>query len=93
MGVTPLTTDSTPLKFNKIFNEKQFNNTLKPAFIITQENLNGITNLTEQDIQTLSHFANEQKFEALVTTTQQNISTNIERLRCQTTQISSRCWR
>ena len=39
-----------------------------------QENLNGTRNLTQQDIQTPSHFTNEETVETIVTTTQQSIS-------------------
>ena len=46
-----------------------FNSTL-----VQQENLNGTRNLTQQDIQTPSHFINEKIVETTVTTTQQGIS-------------------
>ena len=42
--VTPLTTDTTTLNYNSIFNEKTFNNTLNSTFIKTEENLSGTTN-------------------------------------------------
>ena len=38
------------------------------------ENLNGTKNLTQQDIQTPSHFINEEIVQTTVTTTQQSIS-------------------
>ena len=42
--------------------------------LVQQENLNGTRNLTQQDIQTPSHFINEEVVETIVTTTQQSIS-------------------
>ena len=36
--------------------------------------MNGTRNLTQQDIQTPSHFLNEETVETIVTTTQQSIS-------------------
>ena len=42
--------------------------------VIHNENLNGTRNLTQQDIQTPSHFINEEIVHTTVTTTQQNIS-------------------
>ena len=42
--------------------------------VIHNENLNGTRNLTQQDIQTPSHFLNEEIVQTTVTTTQQSIS-------------------
>ena len=42
--------------------------------LVQQENLNGTRNLTQQDIQTPSHFINEEIVETIVTTTQQSTS-------------------
>ena len=47
---------------------------LVSTFINTQETLNGYRNLTQQDIQTPSHFKNEDVVEKIPTTTQQSIS-------------------
>ena len=49
------------------------NNSLNST-VIHNENLNGIRNLTQQDIQTPSHFINEEIVHTTVTTTQQSIS-------------------
>ena len=50
--VTPLTTDTTTLNYNSIFNEKTFNNIqqniLNSTFIKTEENLSGNTNLEQK---------------------------------------------
>ena len=50
------------------------NNSLNSTFINTLENLNGTRNLTKQDIQTPSHFINEQIVETLPITTKRSIS-------------------
>ena len=42
--------------------------------LIQQENLNGTRNLTQQDIQTPSHFVSEELVETITTTAQQNTS-------------------
>ena len=47
---------------------------LNSTFINTQKSLNGTKNLTQQDIQTPSHFVNEEIVETMPTTTQQSIS-------------------
>ena len=57
--VYPLTIDATPLNYNSF---------------LQQENLNGTRNLKQQDIQTPSHFVNEEIVETVTTTTQQSIS-------------------
>ena len=49
------------------------NNSLNST-VIHNENLNGTRNLTQQDIQTPSHFINEEIVQTTTTTTQQNIS-------------------
>ena len=42
--------------------------------LVQRENLNGTRNLTQQGIQTPSHFINEKLVETIVTTTQRSIS-------------------
>ena len=74
LRVTPLTTDTTPLNYNAIFNDRTSNNSLNSIFIKTQENLNGTKNLTKQDIKAPSHFVNEEIVQALPKTTQQKTS-------------------
>ena len=71
--VYPLTTDATPLNFNSFLPDRIGNNSVNST-IIKQENLNGTRNLTQQDIQTQSHFTKEEIIETVTTTTQQNIS-------------------
>ena len=66
IGKTPLTTDTTNLNYNAVLNDKTSNNSLKSTFIKTQENLNATRYLTQQDIQTPSHFVNEEKVETLL---------------------------
>ena len=68
--VIPLTIDATPLNYNTFLPDMQ-NNSLNST-IIHNENLNGTRNLTQQDIQTPSHFINEEIVHT--TTTQQSIS-------------------
>ena len=68
-----LTTDATPLNYNSFLPDKRQNKKLNST-LIQQENLNGTRNLTQQDIQTPSHFINEEIVETIVTTTQQSIS-------------------
>ena len=68
--VYPLTADATPLNYNSFLPHR--NNSLNST-LIQQENLNGTRNLTRQDIQTPSHFANEEVV-TTVTTAQQSIS-------------------
>ena len=72
--ITPLTIDATPLNYNAMFTDRTGNNSLIFTFINTQENLNGTKNRTQQDIQTPSHFFNEEIVETMPTTTQQSIS-------------------
>ena len=68
--VIPLTIDATPLNYNTFLPDMQ-NNSLNST-VIHNENLNGARNLTQQDIQTPSHFINEEIVHT--TTTQQSIS-------------------
>ena len=42
--------------------------------LVQRENINGTRRLTQQGIQTPSHFINEKLVETIVTTTQQSIS-------------------
>ena len=70
--VVPLTMDATPLNYNTFLPDKR-NNSLNST-IIHNENLNGTRNLTQQDIQTPSHFINEEIVQTTTTTTQQSIS-------------------
>ena len=70
--VTPLTIDATPLNYNAFLPDTR-NNSLNST-VIHNENLNGTRNITQQDIQTPSHYINEEIVQTLVTTTQQSIS-------------------
>ena len=70
--VIPLTIDATPLNYNTFLPDTR-NNSLNST-VIHNENLNGTRNLTQQDIQTPSHFINEEIVQTTVTTTQQSIS-------------------
>ena len=74
LRVTPFSTDTTPLNYYKTFNDRTSNISLSSTFINTQETWNGTRSLTQQDIQTPTHFVNEEIVETLTTTTQQNIS-------------------
>ena len=65
--VYPLTVDATPLNYNSFFPERTGNNSLNSTFI-NNDNLNGTRNLTQQDIQTPSHFVNEEIVETITTT-------------------------
>ena len=56
LRVIPLTIDATPLNNNKLFNDRTGNNSLNLTFIIKQETFNETRTLTQQDIQTPSHF-------------------------------------
>ena len=69
----PFTIDATPLNYNSLLPDRRQNNSLNST-LVQQENLNGTRNLTQQDIQTPSHFVNEKVVETIVTTTQQSIS-------------------
>ena len=70
--VIPLTIDATPLNYNTFLPDTR-NNSLNST-LIHNEHLNGIRNLTQQDIQTPSHFINEEIVQTTVKTTQQSIS-------------------
>ena len=61
------------MNYNSFFPKRGQNNSLNST-IVQQENLNGTRNLTQQDIQTPSHFINEETVETIVTTTQQSVS-------------------
>ena len=65
--VYPLTVDATPLNYNSFFPERTGNISLNSRFI-NNENLNGTRHLTQQDIQTPSHFVNEEIVETITTT-------------------------
>ena len=69
--VIPLTIDATPLIYNTFLPDTR-NNSLNST-VIHNENLNGTRNRTQQDIQTPSHFINEEIVQT-TTTTQQSIS-------------------
>ena len=69
--VVPLTIDAIPLNYNTFLPDTR-NNSLNST-VIHNENLNGTRNLTQQDIQTPSHFINEEIVQT-TTTTQQSIS-------------------
>ena len=70
--VIPLTIDANPLIYNTFLPDTR-NNSLNST-VIYNENLNGTRNLTQQDIQTPSHFIKEEVVQKTVTTTQQIIS-------------------
>ena len=70
--VIPLTIDATPLNYNTLLPDTR-NNSLYST-VIHNENLNGTRNFTQQDIQTPSHFINEEIIQTTVTTTHQSIS-------------------
>ena len=72
--VYPLTIDATPLNYNSFLPDRLGNNSCSNSTLIQQENLIGTRNLTQQDIQTPSHFVNEEIIETITTTAQQKIS-------------------
>ena len=61
------------MNYNSFLPDRRQNNSLNST-LVQQENLIGIINLTQQDIQTPSHFINEEIVETISTTTQQSIS-------------------
>ena len=71
LGVTPVKTDTTPLLFNAIFNDKTSNNNIISTLKNTQGTLNETErlSLSQQDKQTPENFV----YEELSTTTQQKI--------------------
>ena len=71
--VYPRTVDATPLNYNSFFPNRAGNKTLNSTFIY-QDNLNRTRNLTQQDIQTPSHFVSEEIVETITTTAQQSLS-------------------
>ena len=70
--VISLTIDETPLNYNTFLPDTRSNSS-NPT-VIHNENLNGTRNLTQQDIQTPSHFIHEEIVQTTVTTTKQSIS-------------------
>ena len=62
------------LKYNTMFNDRLFENSLNSPFINSPEKSNETTKLTKQDIQTSLRFGNEEFVETKPTTTQQNFS-------------------
>ena len=72
--IFPHTIDATPLNYNSFLPVRRQNNSLNST-LVQQENLNGTKNLTQQDIQTPSHFINEEVVETIVATTQQSNTT------------------
>ena len=70
--VIPLTIDATSLTYNTFLPDTR-NNSLNST-VIHNENLSGTRNLTQQDIQTPSHFITEEIVQTTATTTQQSIS-------------------
>ena len=70
---TPFTIDATHLNYNTIFNERT-GNSLNSTYINTQQTLNRIKHLTQQDFQTPSHFINEEIVETIPSKIQQSIS-------------------
>ena len=71
--VIPFTINATPSNYNSLLPDRRGNNSLN-SLILQQENLIGTRNLTQQDIQTPSHFVNEEIVETIAITTQQSIS-------------------
>ena len=69
--VIPLTIDATPSNYNTFLTDTRSNSL--NSTVIHKENLNGTRNLTQQGIQTPSHFINEEIVQT-TTTTQQSIS-------------------
>ena len=67
-----MTIDATPLNSNTFLPDTR-NNSLNST-VIHNENLNGTRKLTQQDIQTPSHFINEEIVQTTATNTQQSIS-------------------
>ena len=82
MKVFPLTIDTTPLNYNSFLPDRRQNNSLNST-LVQQEILNETKNLTQQDIQTPSHFINEEIVETKVTTTQQIFHQYIQTLQQQ----------
>ena len=70
--IVPLTIDATPLNYTTFLPDTR-NKSLNST-VIQNENLNGTRNLTQQDIQTPSHFINEEIVQTTATTTQQSFS-------------------
>ena len=66
--VYPLTTDAPPLNYNSFLPHRTGNNCLNST-LLQQENLNGTRHRTQQDIQTSSHFTNEEVVTTVISTT------------------------
>ena len=64
--VYPLKIDATPLNYNSFFPERTGNNKLNSTFI-NNDNLNRTKKLTQQDVQTPSHFVSEEIVELMTT--------------------------
>ena len=71
--IYPLTIDATLLNYNSFHPDRIGNNGLNST-LIQQENLIGTRNRTQQNIQTPSHFKNEEIIKTKTTTAQQSIS-------------------
>ena len=71
---TPLTIEATSLNYNAMFTDRTGNNSLNSIFVNTQEILNVLKNLTQQDFQTPSHLIKKAIVATLPKTTQQSIS-------------------
>ena len=69
VSFTPLTSDASPRNYKTMFNDRT-GNSFNSTFVNTQETLSGTNNLTQQDIQTPSHFINKEIVETTPTTKQ-----------------------
>ena len=63
-----MTTDKTHLNYSTMFNDRTNVNSITSIFIKTQKILNESRNLTQQENQTASHFANDEVAERTPTT-------------------------
>ena len=89
--VVPLTIDATPLNSNTFLPDTR-NDSLNST-VIHNENLNGTRNLTQQDIQTPSHFINEEIVQTTTSispihpslTTPRNTNTSLAQVTLQST--------
>ena len=71
--ITHLTIDTTPLNYNTMSTDRTGKNSLISTFNNTQETLKRTKNITQQDIQTPSHFIIEELVEKPPTSTEQSI--------------------
>ena len=71
---TQLTIEATPLNYHAMFTDRTRNNSLNSTFINTQEILNVLRNLTQQDFQTPSHLIKKAIVATMPTATQQSFS-------------------